>query len=113
MQELKGLLGVEGKYEDYRNFKKKILEVLKKEITKHTTISVEYKPLKKGRSVVGIRFEFWDTRARSSNSKQKSLIEPLVFDELTYSQLHAFNRLVLNPPLKVGLKDRLGTYCKF
>ena len=94
LQELKSLLGVEGKYEDYRNFKKKILEVLKKEITKHTTISVDYKPLKKGRSVVGIRFEFWDTGDRSSNPKQKALIESLSFETLGYAQLHAFNRLV-------------------
>lgn len=94
LQELKSLLGVEGKYGDYRNFKKKILEVLKKEITKHTTISVDYKPLKKGRSVAGIRFEFWDTGDRSSNPKQKALIESLSFEALSYAQLQAFNRLV-------------------
>lgn len=94
LEDLKGLLSVEGKYTDYRNFKKKVLEVLKKEINKSTTISLEYKPLKKGRSITAIQFQFWDTGQRNSNPKEKSLIDAIAFEDLSYAQLRAFNLLV-------------------
>ena len=94
LEDLKGLLGVDGKYSDYRNFRKKVLEVLKKEVNKHTTISVEFKPLKKGRSIAAIQFEFWDTGDRASNPKQLTLLEGLVFEELSFAQLRGFDRLV-------------------
>jgi len=91
LEELKGLLGVADKYTDYRNFRLKVIEILKKEINKHTSVSLNYKPLKKGRRVYAIEFEFWDNSQRTTKSSQK---EALKFESLTYAQLKAFDLLV-------------------
>lgn len=91
LEELKGLLGVAGKYVDYRNFRLKVLEVMKKEINKHTSIGIKYTPYKEGRSVVGIEFEIWDSKSR----KTKSLnMGPLNFDVLSFAQVKAYDKLV-------------------
>jgi len=91
LEELKALLGVKDKYSDYRNFRLKVLEILKKEINKHTTIGMSYKPLKEGRSVVGTRFEIWDKGKRAIEQKAK---EALDFNEISYAQKKAFDLLV-------------------
>ena len=94
--ELKDLLGVIDKYPDYRNFRKFVIEVLAKEINKETSIKLKWKPLKKGRSVVAIEFEFWDTNKKESTASKKVLpIEgELIFEQLSYAQMKAFDRLV-------------------
>ena len=56
LDELKQVLGIPGKYEDYRNFKKRVLEVVLKEINVHTSISMRYTPKKTGYSITDIEF---------------------------------------------------------
>jgi plasmid replication initiation protein len=91
--ELKELLGVADKYDDYRNFKKFVVDVLVKEISKNTSIGVSWKPFKQGRSVAEIEFEFYDKGARSV--KEDTLVEnSMEFEKLTFAQERAFNRLV-------------------
>ncbi|MFK7980918.1 MAG: replication initiation protein [Saprospiraceae bacterium] len=94
LEDFKGLLGVEGKYDDYRNLRKKVLEVIIKEINEHTSIEITYKPLKKGRSVAAIMFEFWDKSPRAKKVKQKGLFDGLKLKDLSYSQTLAFDKLV-------------------
>ncbi|MBF0233779.1 MAG: replication initiation protein [Desulfamplus sp.] len=58
LEELKKMLGVEGgKYPRVGDFKKRVLEDSKNEISEKTDILVDYKAIKKGRSVVGFKFE--------------------------------------------------------
>ncbi len=94
LEDFKGLLGVEGKYDDYRNLRKKVLEVIIKEINEHTSIEITYKPLKKGRSVAAVMFEFWDKSPRAKKVKQKGLFDGLKLKDLSYSQTLAFDKLV-------------------
>ena len=97
LQELKDLLGVSDKYPDYRNFRKFVLEIINKEINKETSIGLSWKPLKKGRSVVEVEFEFWDKGGKSKSKslpQQANLFTGLKFDALTYAELKAFDRLV-------------------
>jgi len=93
LEELKGLLGVAGKYADYRNFRLKILEVMQKEINKHTSIGLKYKPYKEGRKVVGVEFEIWDSKARKKKMPklEKGSIK---FDALSFAQVKAYDMLV-------------------
>lgn len=94
LDDFKGLLGVDGKYKDYRNLRKKVLDVITKEINEHTSIEVNYKPLKKGRSIASVMFEFWDKGPRQKKTKQKSLFEGLKLVDLSYAQTLAFDKLV-------------------
>ena len=94
IEELKSLLGVDQKYDDYGNFKKRVLQPLEAEISQHTSIKVAWKGIKKGRNVEEIEFEFWDKSSRKESPQQKDLFEGLKFEEMTYAQLKAFDRLV-------------------
>lgn len=94
IEELKSLLGVDQKYDDYGNFKKRVLQPLESEISQHTSIKVLWKGIKKGRNVEEIEFEFWDKSTRKETPHQKDLFEGLKFEEMSYAQLKAFDRLV-------------------
>ncbi|MEM6316086.1 MAG: replication initiation protein [Bacteroidota bacterium] len=97
LQELKDLLGVSDKYPDYRNFRKFVLEIIDKEVNKETSIGLTWKPLKKGRSVAEIEFEFWDKKGRSKAKAlpvQASLFAGLKFEAMTYAERKAFDRLI-------------------
>lgn len=95
LDELKSLLGVSGKYADYRNFRLKVLEVMVKEVNGSTSIGLKYKPIKKGRSVVAIEFEFWDKqRKKKEIPVQRKLSGHLHFEDLSFAQLKAFDRLI-------------------
>lgn len=94
IDELKSLLGVDQKYEDYGNLKKRVLQPLETEISQHTSIKVTWKGIKKGRNVEEIEFEFWDKGSRQATPHQKDLFEGLKFEEMSYAQIKAFDRLV-------------------
>ena len=94
IEELKSLLGVDQKYEDYGNFKKRVLQPLENEISQHTSIKVTWKGIKKGRNIEEIEFEFWDKVSRKESTQQKDLFSGLKFEDMSYAQVKAFDRLV-------------------
>jgi plasmid replication initiation protein len=94
IEELKSLLGVDQKYEDYGNLKKRVLQPLETEISQHTSIKVTWKGIKKGRNVEEIEFEFWDKGSRQAPTHQKDLFDGLKFEDMAYAQVKAFDRLV-------------------
>lgn len=53
---LRKALGVENKYGEYHNFKKRVLNTAKKEINANTDISFDYEEIKKGRMVTSLCF---------------------------------------------------------
>jgi len=91
LNELKNLLGIEGKYASYSNFRKRVLIPVEKEINEHTSIRMKYIPKKTGYSVTDIEFEFWDKGKRAQKPNKKGALD---FDALTFAQLKAFDRLV-------------------
>lgn len=58
LQELKHILNCENEelYKEYKYFNAKVLKRIEKELLEKTECKYEYKPIKKGRSVVKIRF---------------------------------------------------------
>ncbi|QCR38524.1 replication initiation protein [Nissabacter sp. SGAir0207] len=52
--------GLVGKYEDYRDFRQKLLEPTINRINANTDISVVWEPIKSGRTVVAIKFAYMD-----------------------------------------------------
>jgi len=52
--------GLAGKYEDYRDFRQKLLEPTINRINANTDISVVWEPVKSGRTVVSIKFAYMD-----------------------------------------------------
>lgn len=56
LTDLRKMVGATNKYKEYSNFKKKVLNVAKKELQEKTDISFDYEETKKGRKVVAICF---------------------------------------------------------
>ena len=54
---LKKLLDISGKYEDYRDLRKRILEPSVREINDLTCLNIEYEPIKNGKKIVKLRFK--------------------------------------------------------
>lgn len=52
--------GLAGKYEDYRDFRQKLLEPTINRINANTDISVVWEPVKSGRTVVSVKFAYMD-----------------------------------------------------
>lgn len=92
--ELKSILGVDGKYKEFGNFKKRVLNPLQTEITKHTSISVKWRGIKKGRSTAEIEFEFWDKGTPQATVKKVGPSGALEYEALSYAQMKAFDIMV-------------------
>ena len=89
LQELRELLGVGDKYTDWRNFKKRVLDMIETEI-QQTDIRVNIIPTrKKGRKVTGVKFEIWDKGTKTKSSKSGKL----TFDDLSFAQRKAYTQL--------------------
>lgn len=56
LEDLKKKLGCKGKYEDFRNFKRFVLDTAKEELMNNADIYFEYDKIMKGRKVIGIKF---------------------------------------------------------
>jgi len=101
IDDLKDLLGLTGKYSDFRNFKKRILDMICKEINEKTSLSLHYHTIKEGRHIKQINFEFSEkgkvshshTRTQPTLSKQNTTFKKLTFDDLSFAQLKAFQLL--------------------
>ncbi|MCB0521955.1 MAG: replication initiation protein [Lewinellaceae bacterium] len=55
IKELKFRLGIADKYPDFRNFRRKVLDVAKEEINEKTRLMIDYDFIKKGRNITDVR----------------------------------------------------------
>jgi plasmid replication initiation protein len=58
LDELKSKLGIEGKYEQFKAFNRDVLKKSMMELNQHSDLTVSYKPIKRGRRVIGVAFKF-------------------------------------------------------
>ena len=88
---LKSLLGIENQksYSNYANFNKYVVEKAVKEINKKSELTIEYKPIKKGRKIVAIIFTKLEDELKVKNSEKPNKTykntEPDTFSGITVS----------------------------
>ena len=88
LDELKRLLDAET-YEQYRDFRTRVLEPAIKELNKYSDKTIEYRPIKRGRSVAQIELiistkkPMERLRIRDQVEKDLGSTEITLFDELT------------------------------
>ena len=92
LNDLKVVLGIEGKYNDWRKFKERVVKVIEAEINEHTDIKVQTNLLREGRKVVALEFELWDKGNRTKTAK--TIFPSLRFEQLTFAQRKAYTKLV-------------------
>lgn len=58
LEDFKEMMGIAGKYPDFYEMKRRILAPAIKQLNKSSNLTVKFIPKKKGRKIVGLRFEF-------------------------------------------------------
>lgn len=95
INELKRLLGVPDKYPDFRNFRRRVLELIQKEINQHTTVNlmeIKYRRNSK-RQISHITFIFTDKREEVAVLKSFVPSEEDL-EKLSRAQLNGYQLLV-------------------
>lgn len=98
VEEFKALLGIDNKYQDFRNLRKRVLKPIEDEINLSTSICVKYSPIRENRKIVAIRFEFWESANKEVLPKSKKK----TFDSLSFAELKAYKQLI-----NYGIKESI------
>lgn len=98
VEQLKSVLGIPGKYDDFRNFRRRVLDVIYEEVNEHTNIILHPIRFKRGGRVIAkVVFKFGDRQPAPEGLPKGRFpeMEPTVTDleKLTKSQLLAFSKL--------------------
>ena len=107
VEELKERLGIGGKYPDFRNFRRKVLDVAREEINEKTSLELEYEYVRRGRRIGEIRIIINERELpppvgmakTTQHTRQRGQQQQARIDKLTESQCRAFNVL-----MEYGLK---------
>jgi hypothetical protein len=97
LEELKSVLGIKGKYDAIDNFKRRVLNVAKKEINHNSSsIKIDIKSLKTNRRITGIKFLIQDRVPEETETTEKKVTEEALpnTDKLTKAQLKSYRDLV-------------------
>jgi plasmid replication initiation protein len=95
LDELKSVLGIKGKYAAIDNFKRRVLNVAKKEINHNSSsIKIDIQSIKTNRKITGIKFLITDRIPEKAKDK-KTVEETLPnTDSLTKAKLKSYKDLV-------------------
>lgn len=111
IKEFKSRLGIQDKYPDFRNFRRKVLDVAREEINEKTHLRVEYDFIKKGRNITDLRIVINEKTDFNPESNEEETVVPAVgpirkrvtskpandlqsrIESLTEAQRRAFNTL--------------------
>jgi len=100
LDELKKMLGIEGKYKVLKDFRRRVLDVVEREVNTHSPgIQVKYEYIKTNRRVTGVKFLIFDKskiKARQSNRGGATDYFPSEEElaKLTYAKSKAYEDLV-------------------
>ena len=103
IEELKERLGIGGKYPDFRNFRRKVLDVAREEINEKTSLELEYDYVRRGRRIGEVRIIINEREApaaapQQGHSKpsrpQKGHNEQARIDKLSEGQVRSINVLM-------------------
>lgn len=89
IEEFKSLLGISGKYTAFDNFRRRVLNVAKKEINENSTsINIDFKGIRSARKITHIKYVIRD------KEEAVEVISELNTDKLSKAKLKAFQLLV-------------------
>jgi len=71
INEIKAILGIDGKYKRYSQFKERIIKLSQRDLLKHTDIGFNFEELKKGRAIYAIKFLIYKNELNQEENKPK------------------------------------------
>jgi len=91
--ELKTMLGIEDKYPQFKEFRRKVLDVAYKQIHENTTLRYEWKPIKKGRSYHEIEFYKIHIAGKESPTdlQEKAFLKSYIDGEIYYKHIDGWS----------------------
>lgn len=96
LDELKELLNIKGKYQQYRDFRRRVLDPIEEDINKcSVSHRIKYVPEKEGRKAVGVTFHIYDRKkgAEVEITPNQSNKDDVRIKELTRAKKMAFDLL--------------------
>jgi len=95
IEELKTLLGIEGKYPQYKFFKRDVLDIAEKQIHERTTLRYKWKPIKKGRSYHEIEFYEIHISGKESPSEiqERAYLESYIGEEIYHKEFNTYLKI--------------------
>ncbi len=96
---LKEILGIDDKYPDFRNFRRKVLNVAQDEINSKTGLNIEYDFIRHGRRIGEIHIKITEKESRKEQEPTKGTPQvkanvPENREELREAQMRAIEKLV-------------------
>jgi len=92
IDELKMMLGIEGKYEKFADFRKYVLEVAERQIHEKTTLRFKWKPIKKGRYYRKV--EFYEIHIAGKESpteiQERAYLESYIGEEIYHKDFNTY-----------------------
>lgn len=101
LAELKENLAVPNSYDDLSNFKKRVLEPSCEEVSQNTDINLSYETVKRGRTVVAIRFiikKKKEVKPRLAEVKGRDKNTVDMFCNLTDAQINKYSNILCKLP---------------
>lgn len=102
--QLKEFLGLHGRYNAYKDFRRKVLDAAMPEIKENFNMEVSYEPIKAGKTVTSIKFEFIDNESRYYNFGQAPVdnIEAKEVQEVPFEEIDPIQDQLRNHNLKIA-----------
>lgn len=96
LMELKKLLGIPDKYNDFRNFNRRVLKIIEREINEHTSIEVLKPEFTRNsqRQITHIKFIFKDKQEKSVDKSISFSPEETHLEKLSRSKLRGYQLLI-------------------
>lgn len=88
IEDFKELLDISDNYNDFRNLRKRVLDVVVTEVNEKTGVEVRLEFRRKGRKVIGIDFYLKD------KNRPKISVPKLSVEDLSFSRLKAYETLI-------------------
>ncbi len=92
LTELKKMLGIEDKYKEFKEFRRKVLDVALKQIEKHTTLRYKWQGIKRGRKIHEIEFYEIHINGKESPTKlqESAFLENYIGEEIYHEELNTY-----------------------
>jgi plasmid replication initiation protein len=105
LYKLKEILGLEGRYKDYKDFRRRVLDAAMPEIKENFNMEVSYEPIKLGNKITAIKFDFIDSESRYYDFEQDPVdnIETKEVQEVPFEVIDHIQDKLRNHSLKIAI----------
>ncbi|AOR25035.1 replication initiation protein [Clostridium taeniosporum] len=108
LYKLKELLSLEGRYNTYKDFRKRVLDPSMEEINKKFNMEISFTPIKVGNKTTAIEFNFTDNEPRHYNFDDTAATNVLVqeieeIQDVTFEEINLISERLKESKIKIAI----------